>query len=299
MRWLRSTHECADAEVHEVQTTLTQERELHNGVSVWDMFRGTDLRRTIVAVAGVNTQAASGAIFIIAYGTYFFEMADVGSPFPNACILVGVGVVAILINSCVVTKIGRRRVFLITGLCLCGLFQLIIAVIYTVAPTALGARHALVALTCLYIVSYNGCISTYAWVSGAEIPSQRLRSYTFGLAASLGFFGAWLATFTAPYFINPSALNWGPKYGYIWAPSCAIAAVFVYFYMPEVMGRSLEEVTEMFEARIPARKFRQYKCVGAETLGAVARAEKLSDGEGSLNDDVREKSGAAVHVESA
>jgi hypothetical protein len=30
-------------------------------------------------------------------------------------------------------------------------------------------------------------ISTYAWVSGGELPSQRLRSYTFGLAASTGF----------------------------------------------------------------------------------------------------------------
>lgn len=33
-------------------------------------------------------------------------------------------------------------------------------------------------------------ISTYAWVSGGELPSQRLRSYTFGLAAAIGFLGA-------------------------------------------------------------------------------------------------------------
>lgn len=58
-------------------------------------------------------------------------------------------------------------------------------------------------------------VSTYAWLAGGEIPSQRLRSYTFGLAAAVGFAGAWLATFTAPYFINPEALNWGPEYGKI------------------------------------------------------------------------------------
>ena len=56
-------------------------------------------------------------------------------------------------------------------------------------------------------------IAAYAWLSGGEIPSQRLRSYTFGVAAAVGFAGAWLATFTAPYFINPDALNWGPQYG--------------------------------------------------------------------------------------
>lgn len=63
-------------------------------------------------------------------------------------------------------------------------------------------------------------VATYAWISGGELPSQRLRSYTFGLATSIAFLAAWLATFTAPYFINPESLNWGPKYGYIWVGPC-------------------------------------------------------------------------------
>lgn len=70
----------------------------------------------------------------------------------------------------------------------------------------------------------QGMVATYAWISGGELPSQRLRSYTFGFATAIGFFAAWLTTFTAPYFINPESLNWGPKYGYIWTPSCWISA---------------------------------------------------------------------------
>lgn len=123
-------------------------------------------------------------------------------------------------------------------------------------------------------------IASYAWLAGGEIPSQRLRSHTFGLAAAVGFFFAWLTTFTAPYFINPQSLNWGPRYGYIWLPSCVIAAVWVYIFLPEVKGRTLEEIDEMvrtkmcmpyfrlptdmaqqFAARLPARKFRGYVCV--------------------------------------
>ena len=60
MRWLRSNDDIADAEVEEVDSTYRQERELERGVTFWDMFKGVDRRRTIVAVAGVNTQAASG-----------------------------------------------------------------------------------------------------------------------------------------------------------------------------------------------------------------------------------------------
>ena len=136
-------------------------------------------------------------------------------------------------------------------------------------------------------------IATYAWLSGGEIPSQRLRSHTFGLAAAIGFAGAWLTTFTAPYFINPDSLNWGPKYGYIWFPSCVVAAVWVFFFLPEVKNRTLEEVTEMFEARLPARKFRTYRCVGA--VNAAAVEEKL--GRRSVEEEIARDGKASAEVQ--
>lgn len=117
-------------------------------------------------------------------------MAGIGNAFQNSCILVAVGVVIILINSAVITKIGRRRVFLITGLILCGITQLMVAAIYNAHPTRQSTGKAIVGLSVVYIIGYNGCISSYAWLSGGELPSQRLRSYTFGLAAAVGFFGA-------------------------------------------------------------------------------------------------------------
>lgn len=154
-------------------------------------------------------------------------MAGVGSAFENSCILTAVGVFIILVNSAIITRYGRRRVFLISGLIICGICQLIVAAVYTVNPgtkstgkvkpgsNALPSYTAdtlqvIVGISVLYIMGYNGMVATYAWLCGGEFPSQRLRSYTFGLASAVGFLGAWLTTFTAPYFINPSALNWGP-----------------------------------------------------------------------------------------
>jgi MFS transporter, SP family, sugar:H+ symporter len=61
-------------------------------------------------------------------------MAKVGSPFMNACVLTAVGVVVIIINSAIITKYGRRRVFLTTGMIVCGICQLIVAVVYTTHP---------------------------------------------------------------------------------------------------------------------------------------------------------------------
>jgi hypothetical protein len=127
---------------------------------------------------------------ILAYGTYFFEMANVGNAFENSCILTALGVVAILVNIAVVTRIGRRRLFLTVGLIICGSSQLIVAIIYTIHPGTQATGKAIVGLSVIFIFAYNGMISTYAWVSGGELPSQRLRSYTFGFAAAIGFLGA-------------------------------------------------------------------------------------------------------------
>jgi MFS family permease len=64
--WLRPDQETVDKEMENIQTAIELEENLANGVSVWDMFANpVDRRRTILAVAAVCTQAASGAMFMI------------------------------------------------------------------------------------------------------------------------------------------------------------------------------------------------------------------------------------------
>ncbi|GME48296.1 putative mfs monosaccharide transporter protein [Neofusicoccum parvum] len=281
LRWLRPDPAAADAEILEIEQAIRTEEMLATGTAISDLWRNpVDRRRTVIAVCAISTQAASGAMYMIAYGTYFFEMAHIGDAFRNSCILNGVGVAAIVINTFIISRFGRRRIFLTVGMFICGLTQLLVAVVYTVNPGTLSTGRAIVGLSVVYIVGYNGMVATYAWLSGGEIPSQRLRSYTFGIASSIGFLGAWLATFTAPYFINPESLGWGPKYGYIWAPSCFLTVIWVYFFLPEVKNRTLEEIDEMFEMRLPARKFRKYVCTGqvhTGRTGSKSTVEEIED----------------------
>jgi SP family sugar:H+ symporter-like MFS transporter len=65
-------------------------------------------------------------------------MAKVGNAFQNSCILTAVGVIAIIVNSCVISKIGRRRVFLMIGMFICGVCQFIVAAVYHVNPGTVG-----------------------------------------------------------------------------------------------------------------------------------------------------------------
>ncbi|KAF2689160.1 general substrate transporter [Lentithecium fluviatile CBS 122367] len=277
LTWMRPVPEGIQEEIDDIQAAILAEKEMARGVGIVDILRNpVDRRRLFLSVAAVSIQAASGAMFMIAYGTYFFEIAKVGNAFQNACILTATGVAVIILNSCVISKIGRRRVFLMTGMSICGVSQFAIAAVWHVNPGTVSTGRAIVGLSVIYICGYNGMVATYAWLAGGEIPSQRLRSYTFGIAAAVGFAGAWLATFTAPYFINPDALNWGPEYGWIWGPSCFITVIWIYFYLPEIKNRTLEEIDEMFEAKLPARKFRKYVCVGRHVSDEKVVDEKNS-----------------------
>jgi len=37
--------------------------------------------------------------------------------------------------------------------------------------------------------------------------------------------------------------------------------LFFFFFMPEMKGRSLEELDEIFAARVPTWKFKEYQCI--------------------------------------
>jgi hypothetical protein len=82
-------------------------------------------------------------------------MAHVSNPFGMSCILSATGLVAILINSTIVVRYGRRRVLLMSGLIVCGILQLIIAVVYDKNPGTKTTGKVIVALVTLYMMSYN------------------------------------------------------------------------------------------------------------------------------------------------
>lgn len=82
-------------------------------------------------------------------------MAKVANPFAMGCVLSAIGLFAIVLNSLIVVRYGRRRILLMSGLGICGVLQLIVAIVYDKNPGAKATGEVLVALSCLYMMSYN------------------------------------------------------------------------------------------------------------------------------------------------
>src|SRR5690606_3857319 len=66
LTWLRPDGTDVNPEIEDIQAAIRKESELSKGVGALDMFSNPiDRRRTIVAVAAVTLQAATGSMFLI------------------------------------------------------------------------------------------------------------------------------------------------------------------------------------------------------------------------------------------
>jgi sugar porter (SP) family MFS transporter len=213
------TEELLDEEFVEMQRGIEEEKELSSSASIKDIFKGADLRRTLLCVLAIGSHAASGIWFIISYGTFFFQMADIANPFQASILSTVMGFIGVLCGMFLMQKVFGRRSMLLVGSGVCGCCMLAIGVAYTVAPQSKEAGRALVGFALMFNFFYNGFVGTISWPIAGELVSSRLRVLTMGLSTGVNYFFNWLISYCSPFFINANDLNWGPKYGYIWASS--------------------------------------------------------------------------------
>ncbi|KAK3367746.1 general substrate transporter [Podospora didyma] len=268
LRWLREgayDEVALQQEFEEMRVIAAREAETSQDWSlILELFRGTNLRRTIICVGVGTANAGVGAMFILGFGSYFFSIANVGEPFKWTIISNCVGLAGLMLTWAFVTRVGRRNIIL-AGCLICTFCMIAMAALYT-APSLTHdqAGIGLVVVTSIYLFGFNFGLEPYVYLVAGEMPAQNLRAYTMGLASATSFAFAWLSSFTTPYFINPTELNWGPKFGYIWFVAGLIVSAFVYFMLPEVRGRTLEEIDEMFRNKVPTKDFPSYVCTEVE-----------------------------------
>lgn len=70
LMWMRPNKDAVPEEMAEIQAGILAEKELATSASFIDIFKNPiDRRRTLLAVAAISTQAASGAMFMIGKST--------------------------------------------------------------------------------------------------------------------------------------------------------------------------------------------------------------------------------------
>lgn len=91
---------------------------------------------------------------MIYYTTYYLEKANVSDPFAYSILTTCCGIIGVLFSFLYVRHIDRRAI-MFWGCLGCGIFQLMPAVAWTVAPDSQAAANAVVASVALFKFAYT------------------------------------------------------------------------------------------------------------------------------------------------
>lgn len=119
--------------------TLEEVRRETEGVTYFECFRKSNLRRTFISIAPLSIQALSGVYFASAYSTYYYQLAgySTGDSFKLQIVQ---QVISLIGNVCawfLIDKVGRRPLIFY------GLLLLTVVLFITGGLAAVGTPEAL------------------------------------------------------------------------------------------------------------------------------------------------------------
>jgi MFS transporter, SP family, general alpha glucoside:H+ symporter len=111
------------------------------------------------------------------------------------------------------------------------------------------------AICIIWVFTYSITVGPLAYAIVPEASSVRLRPLSVCLARTSYQLVNVISQVLEPYFMNPTAWNLKGKTAFFWGSTALCMFVWSYFRLPEMKGRTYEELDLLFERRVPARKF--------------------------------------------
>jgi sugar porter (SP) family MFS transporter len=268
-----------DAEGHLERIKMTlEEAETQKTTAYIECFRGTNLRRTLIAMFVFLSEPMSGLGFVSNYGALMYQYLGIGD---RQSFLIQIGAQILSMSGAIVSfsvsdGIGRRPMFLagcigLTGLLLC------MGIAGSVSTST--ATRAAVGFYTMYNFFYNAGVGSNVYTIASEVPTSILRTKTLAIALSISAAVNTMWSFVAPYMFNPGYGNLKAKIGFVYGAFMLIFAVLAFFFVPETRRRTYEELDELFMNRVPTRQFRGYVTM------AEQRAEEAYTAIGKLAKD--------------
>ncbi|KAG0438699.1 hypothetical protein HPB47_016914 [Ixodes persulcatus] len=198
-------------------------------------------------------QQFCGINVVTFYSAAIFESAGSDIPAADCIILLGVvQVVATLVATLLMDRAGRRLLMFISSSAV-ALSLVVLGIFYYVKDLDDGTfshRYRYVPLASLttYIAAFCLGVGPVPWIVMGEILSPRARGLSTGVSTAFCFLCEFIITKEFQdlvHLFHFSGLFW------IFAIITLLQIVFVYVCIPETKGKSLEDISQLFEG-IPA-----------------------------------------------
>ncbi|KAF8872956.1 general substrate transporter [Infundibulicybe gibba] len=144
-----------------------------------------------------------------------------------------------------------------------------------------AATKAIIVCSYLFVCSFAITMGPVSWTYPAELYSLKVR----GKAVSLATATNWLFNFALAWAVPPGLSTIAWKTYFIFGTFNFAAFVHIFFMYPETVGRSLEEVEEIFQQGHVFTAWNIGKNVGKKTLAEVVEKSKTApEGKESIDD---------------
>ncbi|WVW84355.1 hypothetical protein I302_106389 [Kwoniella bestiolae CBS 10118] len=271
------------------------EYDVQNNTARWaDLSKGSYVRRSFYVIIFFFFYQCTGNSFYAAYGPTFLVSIGLGAKsFTYNIIVQCMGAVGAFI-AIFTTDIVGRRPLCILGSALLILWDCLIAGLGGSSTHTTSANNVVVASFVLKIWSTKLSWATHAYMMSAELGGPRMRKKLMMVGTTADLIFAWIVSFCSPYIMNKPYGGIGGKIGYIWGGVAVLALVFAVLFLPELKGRSLEEMDEL------SSRFRwgwQYSSFKTTGVGARMAQVEMAKVEGvqtdtKLNDGSDDKASA-------
>lgn len=252
------------AEFTAMKTAVESDRRATDGFRLGELLQGSNARRIALAATMFLAQQSTGATAMAYFGPQFFGML-VGEGDRALTLLLTGFFGAIKVLSCgtfilfVADRFGRRP------LLICGALGMAVCMTCTaflvqgmppppdpspaassssaeaetgVSPTGI----ATVLLIYLAIIIYNLSWGPLPWPCSAELFTTRLREPGVAVSVAAQWLSNFVWSFSTPYVL--AGIGWGTFL--LFGVLDGVFSVFVWVFLPETAGLSLEEIEGLF-----------------------------------------------------
>lgn len=250
LRWLRGKYAEIENEIVEIKDSLNIKEKM----SIKEFTKPSFLRPFMISMTLHFFQQSTGINAVMFYCATIFENAGFQDNSTMVSILIGIiQLVAAVVSILLIDRGGRRFLLLIGGVGMCvSCFSMgfyFFVTINSVPDTDIaygGPDISWVAVTSIavYIVGFAMAWGPCTWLIMSEIFPVKAKGVASGIATFFNWFCSFLVTLSFDVLIDGLTIA-----GTFWffGSLAFLAVLFVYFYVPETKGKSLEEIQMYFE----------------------------------------------------
>lgn len=237
------------------------ELEQNAGNASWgELFTGKPkiFYRLVVGVVLQSLQQLTGNNYFFYYGTTVFKSVGLNDSFETAIVFGVINFASTFLALYVVERFGRRKTLMggSAGMLVCLIIYASIGVkdLYVDGYGSESRKpvgDAMIFLACFFIFFFATTWGPCVFVVVSETYPLRIRSKGMAIATGANWIWGFLIAFFTPFITG--AIHFA--YGYVFFGCTIFAFFFVFAFVPETKGLSLEDVDELYTNYTPGLAF--------------------------------------------